>query len=445
MSTTIEVIETQIDIRDAAVSQQGFGTPLIAAVHNFWPERVRTFSELAELVTPPLNVPTTHPIYLAAKAFKSQQPSPAQFKVGKRSTLGVQAFELIPAVTAAGALYNFSIDGAALTYTLAPAGTLAQACTGIAAAITAAVPALDVTATATATKVTVAGKTNGVRHAFSCASANITYSETTPDPGIESDLAAIWAADQGWYGLVIDSVGGAEIMAAANWAEAIADEQGMLFFANTQDAGGLGSGTTDVLSQLKAAGLQRTIPLWHHRAAEQMPAAAWAGKMLPKAPGSANWAHKSLAAVDVSVLSDTERGNLKGKNANYYVAVKGIGFTLDGRAAGGRFADISHGIDWFEARLEERVVLLFANNDRVPYTDAGVQLIRGQVDAQILAGITAGVIDPTQAWWTSVPAVADVDPNDKIARILRNVRFQFVLQGAINKVLINGTVLVAGE
>jgi hypothetical protein len=42
-----------------------------------------------------------------------------------------------------------------------------------------------------------------------------------------------------------------------------------------------------------------------------------------------------------------------------------------------------------------------------------------------------------------VPAVADVPSADKIARILRNVKFQFVLQGAINKVLINGTVLVA--
>lgn len=441
MSTVTEVIETTIDVRDAAVSQQGFGTPLIAAAHSFWPERVRTFSELVELVTSPLNVPTDHPVYLNAQRLKAQKPSPAQFKIGKRDSLGEQTFELVPAIDAAGVTYSFTLDGEALEYVLAPAGTLAAACTGIAAAITASLALTDVTATASATKVTVAGDTDGVRHSFGCSTANIAYSETTVDPGIEDDLNAIWAADQDWYGLLIDSVGAMEILGAAAWAET----QAMLFFPTTQDAGCLGSGDTDVLSQLKASTLQRTIPLWHHRASEQVAGAAWAGKMLPKAPGSANWANKSLSLVDVSTLSDTERANLKSKNCNYYVSVKGVGFTLDGRASGGRFADITHGIDWFDARVEERIVLLMANNDKVPYTDAGIQLIRGQVDAQILAGITATVIDPAQAWWTSVPAVADVDPNDKIARLLRDVRFQFVLQGAVNKVLINGTVLVAAE
>jgi hypothetical protein len=439
VTTTTEVIETTIDIRDAAVSQQGFGTPLIAAAHTFWAERVRTFSELIELVTPPLNVPTDHPVYVNAQRLKGQSPSPSQFKVGKRDTLGEHTFELVPVIDPAGTTYTFSIDGIEVEYVLAPAGTLAAACTAIAAAITAELELADVTATASATKVTVVGDTDGVRHSFSCSTSNVGYTDTTVDPGIEDDLNAIYAADQDWYGLVIDSVGAQEILGAANWAETLT----MLFFATTQDAGCLGSGDTDVCSQLAASSLQRTIALWHHRGSEQVACTAWAGKMLPKAPGSANWANKSLALVDMSTLSDTERANLKAKNCNYYVPVKRLGFTLDGRAAGGRFADITHGIDWFDARVEERIVSLMANNDKVPYTDAGIQLIRGQVDAQILAGITATIVDPAQAWWTSAPLVTEVDPNDKIARLLRNVRFQFVLQGAINKAIINGTVLVA--
>jgi Protein of unknown function (DUF3383) len=441
MSTVSEVIETQIDVRDAAVSQQGFGTPLIAAAHEFWPETVRTFSQLIELVTPPLDVPTDHPIYKIAAALKAQSPSPTQFKVGKRTTLGEQEVELTPTVAAAGSTYNFTIDGTALTASVAAAGTVAQACTAIAAAITAAT-ALEVTATATATEVSVVGDDPGVRHSFGVTSGNISIADITPDPGIEDDLNAIYAADQDWYGLAIDSVGAAEILSAASWAES---QEAMLFFATTQDADCKTASVTDVMTQLQAATLQRTIVLWHHRGAEQWACAAWAGKMLPKTPGSANWANKSLSLVDMSDLSDTERGHLKAKNANYYVSVKRIGFTLDGRAAGGRFADITHGLDWFEARLQERVVLLFANNDKVPYTDAGIQLVRSQVDAQILNGITATIVDPAQDWWTSAPAVADVVPADKLIRLLRDVRFQFVLQGAINKALIQGTVLVAAE
>jgi len=440
MSAVSEVIETQIDIRDAAVSQQGFGTPLIAAAHAFWPETVRTFSALAELTTAPLNVPTTHPIYLAAKALKAQQPSPTQFKVGKRTSLATQAFKLTPTVAAAGSKYDFRIDAKPITATAAAAATVADACTAIAAAITAITPPLGVTAAATATEVTVTASTPGARHTFGTTYANLAYAEITPDPGIEDDLNAIWAADAEWYGLVIDSVGAAEILIAASWAEA---QDAMLFFATTQDADCLGSSATDVCTQLMAATLQRTIPLWHHRGAEQYACAAWAGKMLPKAPGSANWANKSLSLVDMSPLDDTARGHLRAKNCNYYVSVKRIGFTLDGRASGGRYADITHGLDWFEARLQERIVAMFANNDKVPYTDAGIQLCRSQVDAQILSGITATIVDPAQEWWTSAPAVATVDPNDKAARLLRDVRFQFVLQGAINKVLIQGTVLVA--
>lgn len=440
MSTVSEVIETQIDVRDAAVSQQGFGTPLIAANHTFWPETVRTFSELIELVTPPLNVPTTHPIYRNAQALKAQRPSPAQFKVGRRASAGTQIFKITPTVAAAGSTYTWRIDATELTASVPAAGTVAQACTAIAATITAST-GLGVTAVGAATAVTVTASTPGARHTFAAITANLAYAETTADPGIETDLNVIWAADSEWYGLVIDSVGAAEIMGAASWAET----KTMLFFPTIQDDACKTAATTDVCSQLAAAGLQRTIPLWHHRGAEQCACTAWAGKMLPKAPGSANWANKSLALVDTSPLSDDERGHLRAKNCNYYVSVKRIGFTLDGRAGGGRFADITHGIDWFEARLQERVVLLLANNDKVPYTDAGIQLVRSQVDAQILAGITATIVDPQQSWWTSAPAVVDVDPADKAARLLRNVKFQFVLQGAINKVLINGTVLVAAE
>jgi len=441
MTTTIEVVDVTIDIRDAAVAQQGFGTPMIVASHAFWPETVRTFSELVQLVTPPLAVPITHPVYLMAQAMKAQKPSPATFKIGTRAGKGTQVATLTPTVTAAGATYTFAINGKALTASVAAAGTVAQACTAIAAAITGATPPLGVTAVATATVVTVTASVAGTRYSFSCSSKNIAYLESTPDPvtSIATDLNTIRAYDQDWYGLVIDSTGPAEILAAANWAET----NTVMFWPTTMDSDAIGAGSTDIGTQLKAASITRTFTTWHHRAAEQWAGAAWLGKMLPKTPGAANWANKALALVDMSPLDDTARGNLKTKNVNYYVAIKGIGFTLDGRAASGRFADITQGTDWFEARLEERIVGVLANNDKVPYTDKGIALIRGQVDAQILEAITATIADGDQDWWSAVPAVADVPSADKIARILRNVKFQFVLQGAINKVLINGTVLVA--
>lgn len=440
MTTTTEVVDITVDIRDAAVSQTAFGMPLIAAYHNFWPETVRTFSDLVELTVPAVAVPTTHPIYLMAQALKAQKPSPSQFKVGKRAGIATQAFTLVPSTPpAAGASYAFQLDGKPLTASVPAAGTLAQACTAIAGAITTA--AVGITPTATATQITCVATVAGSRHPWSCSSANISYLETTPEPTITvaTDLNTIRAADQNWYGLSIDSMGSLENLAAANWTET----QLALFFPTMQDTAVTGSGSTDIGSQLKAATLQRTIPMWHHRGAEQYGCTGWEGKMFPKTPGSANWANQSLSLVDVSNLDDTSRGNLRTKNVNYYVPVKGVPFTLDGRASGGRYADITIGIDWFVDSLQSRIVGVLANNDKIPYTDQGIQLIRGQVDAQILEAITATIADGAQAWSTSAPKVADVNPTDKISRILRNVKFSFVLQGAINKVFISGTVLVA--
>jgi len=86
---------------------------------------------------------------------------------------------------------------------------------------------------------------------------------------------------------------------------------------------------------------------------------------------------------------------------------------------------------------------MLANNDKVAYTDKGLQLIKAQIEAQILEGISADVIDGDQPWSATVPKLSTVNPNDRIARQVAGAKFQFVLQGAVNKVLINGTVLIA--
>jgi hypothetical protein len=347
MSTVSEVVTTTIEIKDAAVSQDGFGVPLIAATHSFWSDLVRTFEDASELLAAPLSVPATHIIYLKAAALKAQQPSPTTFKVGKRSG-------------------------------------------GTGSAITA-------------------------------------------------ELAAIRAADPDFYALLTDTNLKADVAIVAAWAET---EKVMYFPLAPDDEVKTADDTDDIGTVLSAAGYHRTIPLYHHVAAQQAEA-AWVGRMLPKAPGSANWANKSLVGVDTSPLSPTERATLTTKNVNYYVAIKSVGFTLHGVAASGRFIDITLGNDWFDSRVTERIVGVLANSDKVPYTDNGAELLRAQVVGQILEGISAGVIDGDSPWSVTVPLVAAVNPADKIARRFPNLKYRYVLQGAVNKVAVDGTVLIA--
>ena len=56
MSSVSEVVNVTIEIKDAAVSQAGFGTPLIAGYHTYWPELVRTFSDADEMTVAPMKL-----------------------------------------------------------------------------------------------------------------------------------------------------------------------------------------------------------------------------------------------------------------------------------------------------------------------------------------------------------------------------------------------------
>lgn len=439
MSTISEVVNTTIEIKDAAVSQEGFGTPMIVAAHSFWPERVRTFSDASELLLAPFNVPVTHDVYLKASALKRQKPSPNTFKIGKRLGLATHVVVLTPSTPVQGDVYSVLVNGITYTVTAGASPTVTTVSTALAAAMSG---AAGVTAVgSTVVTLTATPALSGVRHRIEPLTSNLGYKDTTADPAtsIAVDLAAIRAADGDWYGFVTDANDSAEVLAAAAWAET----QRVLYFTTAGDTEGYdASATSDLLSSLRNATYHRTIPIWHHKLS-QAAAASWAGRMLPKAPGSANWANKSLSGVDKSNLSDGQRAALKAKNCNYYVDIKSVGFTLDGRAASGRFIDIMHGNDWFEVRVQERIIALLANNDTVRYTTKGLELIRAQIEAQIMEGISAEVIDGDQPWSATVPTLASISPSDKIARSVPNAKFKYVLQGAVNKVLINGTVLIA--
>lgn len=448
MSTESEVVHGTIEIRDTAVSQTGFGVPMLAVFHNLWPEKVRTFSDLAELTAAPLNVPTDHAVYRMSRALKSQVNSPSQWKIGKRAGSAVQVVALRPLVGFGGSnVYSLVIDGTPVSYTASGSDPAAIA-TGIAAAISAA-DIDDITAVASSVDVTITGGTTGVQHSFESLSLTLAINDISlaAEPHIDVDLSDIRLTDEDWYGLMIDSSSKNDILKAAQWAEA----QKVLFMPTTADGdamltieGGEGGGLpSDVLSQLTAAGYHRTIPLFHEKPTTQYASVAWGSRMLAKPPGSANWANKSLAGVDTSKLNDSFRGVLKSRNGNYYVAVKGIGFTLDGRASSGRYADITHGMDWFDARVQERIVGVLANSDKIGFTDKHIDIFRAQVLAQILEGIAADVIDGDSPYSVTVPLVAAVNPNDKIARTLRNLRFSLVLQGAVNSVEYQGDVLIA--
>jgi hypothetical protein len=110
--------------------------------------------------------------------------------------------------------------------------------------------------------------------------------------------------------------------------------------------------------------------------------------------------------------------------------------------AQGEFIDIVRGIDWLTSRIQEFVYSVLVNNPKVPYTDAGITAIEAQVKRALQLGISNNFIASDPAPIVTVPKAADVPTIDKTNRILKNVKFQATLAGAIHAVNITGTVTV---
>lgn len=269
------------------------------------------------------------------------------------------------------------------------------------------------------------------------ASAGLTVKNQTTDPGIATDWAAIRAYDDDWYGVGLDSESEAECNALAAQVETVRK----LFVCSSIDTENMDAGTTtDLFSDLETAGYARTIPI-QASLSGQYASMRWLGKMLPKDPGSATWAYKTLAGCNVMSLSAAQESALDGKTANHYTDVGGVSVTQKGYSSSGEFADITRGVDWFQARLQERVYGLLVRNDKIPYDRAGA-MFYAEIFAQLKEGQNKGLIAPDTEdtpWVITIPDVADISTADKALRNFPDVEFSAYLAGAVHTIQITGT------
>ena len=434
------IVSVSITTAAAAISREGFGTPMIVGYHTEYADRVRTYTDLAGLVSDGFAV--TDPIYLAAQAILSASVKVPQFKVGRRALPYTQIIHLTPIDTTEDFVYTGTVDGLTWTYTVQAADTINLICVGIKDAINglASGPtAAEDPAAPSATKV-ISTAASGVLHAYEDMNdrADLEIVDVTADPGIATDLAAIQNVDADWYGLQLDSQSEAEVKAAAAWVETLRKVQ---VYAS-QDSDILDAAVlTDIVSDLQTASYDRTFGGYHPKPMSY-PGAAWMGEVFPKDPGSATWMFKTLTGIDTYELTSTELAALEGKAGNWYRELGGVGITGNGIVASGEFIDIIRGIDWLTARLQERIFGVLVNSDKIPFTDPGIAVVEAEVRAQLQEAIGVGLIAADPAPVVTVPKASDVSTANKTARTLPSVEFSATLAGAIHLVEITGVVSV---
>lgn len=436
MANLDDIVSVQIALQTAGVVRGDFGTPMIVAPLMTFPERVRVYTSYNAASED--NLPPA--LLTALSDCFGQIPRPRQVKVGRRVVLKavIEVANLIALGT-----YSFKVNGESYSYTADGTPTKAEIATGLALAVTSDTDEV-ITATAVGDTVEIAwiGAVGSVELL-----TNLQWGTISPlaaSSAVADDLDAILDEDSAWYGLVLTERVKQTQLDAAAWTEA----NDRLFITATNEADVLNPAlATDLISVLKNTRYYRTAVLYHTNAATEYPDAAWAGRVFTIKPGGETWALKSLASVTPSPLTSTQKQTVVSKGGNTFEFYQEqIALTNPGKVAAGEWIDVIRFRDWLKDTIQVNMTQMMINRDKVPYTDAGIQLCVNNLRKSLQEGQNVGGIAPDEldannntvpGFVITYPRSVELAPSIKASRTL-SLGFTARLAGAIHVVEITG-------
>lgn len=433
----------------------GFGVLMLLTPNATWgPELTRTYTSSTGVGA---DFASTTPEFAFAETYFGQGTNAPSSLVIGRMTSGVPTKTCVIGVAAVAntTVYSFTVwtGGTVQTasYTSDGTATNDEIVAGLAAAF-AALSGTNATATQTGSvgslTLTLTGNAAGDYFAVGVDDlAKLSYVDNTTDPGIASDLAAIKAENNSWYGIALLFKGQAMPLAAAAYAEANVKYYEAAL-SDSAIATTAFSGASDLAHALVVATRAKTGIFFHPRDYE-FAEAATTGRWFPITPGGDNWIYKSLSGVTPGVgstnksYSETQVTNLTAKHCRYYdQIVPGTPDVLgDGMVADGEFIDAIRFYDWYIADLGTRLVNAERNAEKIPFTDDGLTIIEGCIAATNAKGIAQGGIAATPRPTIQMVSVEDTDATDKQTRTYNGASTTWTLAGAINKGSVTATVL----
>jgi hypothetical protein len=256
-------------------------------------------------------------------------------------------------------------------------------------------------------------------------------------------LDAIKNENNDWYAVSCGARRMANQQEAAQWIQAN-EKIGILSTGDTQ---AVDAESGDIAAWAHLNNLDRVAVVYHPDAALADPLvdalnpadpcieAALFGKMLAKDPGEATWMFKDVTSVPTYNLGTGQISTLKKKKANWYMTTASLPMLAEGTMASGEFIDIIRGIDWLKARIQTLVFMVLHQRDKVPYTNAGIQLIKATLDAALQEGVNRGLLAQYESY---APDKADIAEDYIGQRTLPDVTFTGELAGAIHHTIIKG-------
>lgn len=258
-----------------------------------------------------------------------------------------------------------------------------------------------------------------------------------------------------WYAVHVadTNIATSDHLAVAAFIEAASPSR--MYGLTTQDPAVLdATQTTDVCSQLKAAGYQQTY-------SQYSSSNPYAGVSMFARAATVDFTgvnttitlkFKQEPGVTAETLSQSQANALEAKNCNVFVNYQnGTAILEQGVMANGYFFDEVHGLDWLQNQIQTDVFNLFyTNTTKIPQTDAGVTQIinaieNGAAEMAVNNGLCApgvwnaasvGVVQQGQTlskgYYFYAPPVSSQSQSDRAARKAPLIQGAMKLAGAIH-------------
>ena len=243
-----------------------------------------------------------------------------------------------------------------------------------------------------------------------------------------AEIRKLQAATQEWFFLITDAVDDADKERIADYIET----QTAVYVLTDRNVATLTTeSNTDILSKLKAKGLQHTIAMYR-KDSTVAPEAAWVGRFASAIIGSNTWIHSALATLSAESFTRTEMAVLNSKGGHYYTKV-GQDDSVEGVAntVGGEKIHVILGAIWLEVRLAERVWSLLYTKERINYTNSGIELFKAEIVTVLNEAVSYNILTNDEPFTIQVPDANKLTSAERALGYLRKITFRARLAGAI--------------
>lgn len=231
-----------------------------------------------------------------------------------------------------------------------------------------------------------------------------------------------------WFFLITDAQTDTQKEALADFIET----QDLIYITSSSDVATVTTATTDLASKLSEKGLNHTLVLYYDDANVVAPEAAYAGRHASATIGSNLWGYKTIVGLTANKLTSTQITNLRTKNVQFYTKV-GADSVVAGsmNMVGGEKIHVMLGAIWLKVRIAERYWNLLYTNERILYTNAGIDLFKAELYSVLSEAVNNNILTDESPFQIITPNALNLTSQQRSTGVLSGISFRARLAGAI--------------